>query len=235
MHRDDAIALGIASTRLQSPLRSLGELRQARGTTMYLPRYFRWDDPHQHLVFMRAHPFATLAAHIDGRLEASRIPLLSDRSDGRFLIHGHISAGNALCRATSGLAMFQGPHAYVSASWYAEADMVPTWSYLEVHASGQITWLEDAEEQYALFQRLGTTFDPQAQAWWNRLSRSAYAAFAARIRWFRLDAAEVLGKAKLNQDDGPEERRRIIAALRSRGGPDDLAIAQAIEQDLARE
>jgi transcriptional regulator len=196
---------------------------------MYLPAHFRLDDPAQQLALMRRHAFATVVATVDGAPEAAHLPLLVDRVGDRFVIHGHVASGNALAKATSAMAVFAGPHAYVSSAWYEEPDTVPTWNYLAVHANGPLTWIADAGEQRALFERLIETFDPaNASTIWGRLSGPMFARLNQAIRWFRLDAARVEAKAKLSQNHAPARRARAIAALRAGGAPDQLAIAEAM-------
>src|SRR5262245_17619067 len=102
---------------------------------MYLPKHFRLDDPDQQLALMRRHSFAAVAAPADGGIEVAHIPLLVDRVDGRFLIHGHIARGNKLEGVARATAIFAGPHSYISSAWYEEPDTVPTWNFLAVHAS----------------------------------------------------------------------------------------------------
>jgi transcriptional regulator len=127
------------------------------------------------------------------------------------------------------LAIFSGPHAYVSAAWYDEPDTVPTWNYLAVHAEGELTWIDDAMAGRALFARLAQAFDADGGAAWSaRLSEAAFTRMQAGIAWFRLECVTVVGKAKLSQNHPPERRARAIAALRALGGEDGLAIAEAM-------
>jgi transcriptional regulator len=196
---------------------------------VYLPAHFRLDDPEQQLALMRRHAFAAVVATIDGALEAAHLPLLVDRVDGRFVIHGHVARGNALSKAASAMAVFAGPHAYVSSAWYEEPDTVPTWNYLAVHASGPLRWIDDAGRSRALFERLIREFDPaNSETIWSRLGDEAFARLAKAIAWFRLDVERIEAKAKLNQNHAPARRARAIAALRAGGAPDQLAIAEAM-------
>jgi transcriptional regulator len=196
---------------------------------VYLPAHFRLDDPEQQLALMRRHAFASVTAQVDGALEAAHLPLLSERRDGRFVIHGHVARGNALSRATSALAVFAGPHAYVSSAWYEEPDTVPTWNYLAVHASGPLRWIDDASEPRALFERMIREFDAaNADTVWSRLSPAVFERLSKAIAWFRLEVERVEAKAKLSQNHAPARRARAITALRAGGTPDQLAIAEAM-------
>src|SRR5690606_3576711 len=100
---------------------------------MYVPPSFR---PHDHEVlqaFMRRHSFATLVSQLDGVPFATHLPLLHRAqvgSDGQLL--GHVARANPQWQELAGqqvLAIFNGPHAYVSPTWYGVKDAVPTWNY----------------------------------------------------------------------------------------------------------
>ncbi len=196
---------------------------------MYLPPQFGLDDPEQQFALMRRHAFAAVVADIDGALEAAHLPLLVDRVDGRFIIHGHVARGNALMRATTAMAVFTGPHAYISSVWYDECARVPTWNYLAVHASGPLQWIDNDSEQRSLFERMIREFDPDnAATIWSRLGGDAFERLRKAIAWFCIDVERVEAKAKLSQDRGLDLRERVIAALRAGGSPDQIAIADAM-------
>jgi transcriptional regulator len=196
---------------------------------MYVPPHFRLDDPALQLELMRKHPFATVIGTVDGALEIAHIPLLVDLRQGRFVIHGHVARRNRLHEARVATAVFHGPHAYISARWYRQPDMVPTWHYLTVHAHGDLTPIGDPVEQRGLFDRLGVAFEPDtARLWWQDLGETTYEAFRNAIMWFRLDVTTIVGKAKLGQDDAADGRAHVIEALRATGERDDTAIADAM-------
>ena len=156
-----------------------------------------------------------------------------DRVDGRLVLHGHAARGNPLWRATRALAVFSGPHAYISAAWYDEPDVVPTWNYLAVHASGPLTVITDAAEVQALFARLAAAVgDPQADAWQQRLSPTVAAKLGGMIRWFRIDVERTEGKAKLSQHHSPARRQRLIAHLAASADPAARAVGAAMARVL---
>ncbi|HXD08335.1 MAG TPA: FMN-binding negative transcriptional regulator [Burkholderiaceae bacterium] len=114
---------------------------------MYLPAHFRADDEAAtaHML-MREAPFATLVSTLDGEPFATHLPLhLSE--DGATLT-GHFARPNPHARAigsgAKALAVFHGPHAYVSPRWYERHPAVPTWNYAVVHAMGELQALDDA-------------------------------------------------------------------------------------------
>jgi transcriptional regulator len=126
---------------------------------VYLPAHFAEDRVEVLHALMREHPFATLASRAGDGLVADHLPLQLS-SDGRRLL-GHVARANPLWKAAAGqevLAIFHGPQAYVSPSWYPSkhenGKAVPTWNYVVVHASGRLTAIDDAQRLRALLDDL---------------------------------------------------------------------------------
>jgi transcriptional regulator len=196
---------------------------------MYLPAHFAWTDPEAILAFCRAHAFATIVAEGADGPEAQHLPLLVDQVNGGLVLHGHAALGDPLWRAARALAVFAGPHAYVSAAWYGEADSVPTWNYLAVHARGRLSVIDDPAAARDLFARLAVAVsDPEADAWQARLSPATAAKLGAMIRWFRIDVEQVEAKAKLSQNRPPALRQRVHDRLAASPDPAARAVAAAM-------
>ncbi len=105
---------------------------------MYIPAAFAVKDEAILFDFIDRHSFATLVSTIDDVPFATHLPVLLDRARNRLL--GHVAYANPHWRCFDGvrevLIIFQGPHAYVSPSWYVETPAVPTWNYAAVHVYG---------------------------------------------------------------------------------------------------
>src|SRR3954466_3491309 len=93
-------------------------------------------------TLVRAHPFATIVTR---DLRATHMPCLVDESSDELAILGHVARADPACQALDGplLLIFQGPHGYVSASWYGE-DTIPTWNHVTLHVRGTPALLGDA-------------------------------------------------------------------------------------------
>src|SRR5258705_63406 len=116
---------------------------------MHLPRLFTVEDVPALHGFMEQFSFASLVTQHEGNLIASHIPFVLDRDAGASgRLRGHVAVRNPqLAHLKSGseaLVMFQGPHAYISPSWYAAQENVPTWNYIAVHAYGRARMLDRA-------------------------------------------------------------------------------------------
>ena len=114
---------------------------------MYVPEAFRQDDPETVHRFLSAFPFATLVS--GAAFDTTHLPLVFDAKAN--VLRGHMARGNphwkSIQSGQPALAIFLGPHAYVSPQWYpskkADGKSVPTWNYAAVHAHGTIAVTED--------------------------------------------------------------------------------------------
>src|SRR5262249_51748683 len=116
-----------------------------RGAALYVPSHFAEHNRDLLLGVVRAHPFGILTSIVDGSLMATHIPFVIEGDK----LHAHVARANPHWRAfdgkTEALAVFSGPHAYVSPTWYAKRPAVPTWNYVAVHVSGKPTLIDDVE------------------------------------------------------------------------------------------
>lgn len=202
---------------------------------MYLPKPFAETDRTALLAIVRAHPFATLVTMDAGLTHAGHVPLIAQElADGSLVLRGHLAAGNPqLDHQGPALAVFHGPHAYISASWYEADDAVPTWNYQVVHARGTLRADRDPAALDALLDHLATAVEgPAAVRWQSRLSSAMRVRMLGQIVAIELRVDELIGKSKLGQNQTPERRTRAAAALRKLGGDDHLAVAAAMERTL---
>ena len=190
---------------------------------MYTPTHFREDRLDVLHALMRAEPFATVVTAMDGVPEATHLPLLLDASRGPYgALRGHMARANPQWRAFDGerqaLVIFQGPHAYISPSWYATSPSAPTWNYLVAHAYGRPRVIEDAEEVLRLLTQTVATFETPFERPWSAdsLPEGYIAGLAKGVVAFEMVIERIEGKAKLSQNR-PADREGVIAALESGG------------------
>lgn len=194
---------------------------------MYVPEHFAERDPLVLQRWMREHAFALLVTARGGAFEATHLPLWLDAGRGRYgTLYGHVARGNPQGRcfdgATRGLAVFSGPHAYVSPRWYAGAG-VPTWNYVAVHAEGELRPLDDAAQLRELLLRLTETHD--GPGGFAALSQEMVERLSRGILAFELRIETLTGKAKLSQNKNAVDRAGVIAGLKGQGEPNALAVA----------
>ncbi len=191
---------------------------------MYLPAGFRVDHRPTLLAHAAAHPFATVITGGSGGIGVSHLPLLVDEDRG--VLRGHLARENPqfqdLAAGAEALAIFHGPHAYVSPSVYLEQPSVPTWNYAVVHARGRARLLDEAalgvllEDLVARFDATGWRFAPPEE--YRRRMVGAIAGFEIPIE-------SIEGKWKLSQNRPAEDQRRVAEWL-GRGDAEARAVAE---------
>lgn len=194
---------------------------------MYLPNHFRTDEPETLSAFIETFSFATLVCAVGDSSFATHLPLLLDRE--RNMLLGHVARANPHWRSFDGetecLAIFTGPHAYISPSWYAAVPAVPTWNYAAVHAYGNPT-LTDAAGTAAIVDALVAKYEsPRSEPWPNNLPPDFRERLLAAIVGFEMPIGRIEGKFKLGQNRSEGDRLGVIAALDS-GGAEDRALAE---------
>lgn len=189
---------------------------------MYLPKHFAPPDVNQMHRLMHEHPLATLIVVSADGVEANHLPLLLS-ADGRHL-HGHMARSNPLVEADGAavLVVFQGPHAYISPSWYPSrpARAVPTWNYAVVHAHGRLTCRDQADWMQHHLAVISQRFESRQDDSWQMhaapedfLQRMQSAVVGIDIAIERLE-----GKFKLSQNRSAEDRWGVIEALNASAG-----------------
>lgn len=204
---------------------------------MFIAPHFAETDHAPLHELIRAHSFGLLLTVADGRPFGSHLPFIFDAERGP---HGtliaHMARSNPQWRGFDGaaevLAVFQGPHAYVSPSWYdPTVNAVPTWNYAVVHAYGVPKIVEDPERVRAMLDRLVAQHEAGFDTPWSLASQpEAYlAAMQKGIVAFDIPIARLEGKFKLNQNHGEANRRGAIAGLKRAGDPLSVQVAALME------
>ncbi len=190
---------------------------------MYLPPAFRDDHTASLHAVMREARLATLVTATASGPMATPLPLLLDDSIGPHgALFGHVARANphwSVPAIGDGLAIFMGPDAYVSPSWYAtkreNGKVVPTWNYVAVHASGPIEFFDDPSRLLDAVTRLtnrheGTRPDP-----W-KVSDAPEDYMRAQLKGIigvRMTISRLEGKRKLSQNRNPADREGVINGL----------------------
>jgi len=206
---------------------------------MYIPNHFEGNEPAGREI-MQAHSWALLITPDGtGAPLATHLSLLwqDDGSQHGNLI-GHMARANPHWKMFAGsvdsLALFWGPHAYVSPTWYAPGPKVPTWNYVTVHAYGRPQVIEDTPGALAVLAKLAALYEGATpQSWGLGSLPPGNAAVQVRgIVAFRLPLSRIETKLKLSQNRDLEDRQRVIAKLDASDGQDAQATAQWMKRVL---
>jgi transcriptional regulator len=204
---------------------------------MYNPESFRERDVPRLFDLVDAHPFGMLVVLDDaGAPEIAHVPFVLDRGVGAFgRLRFHVARANPIWRAaTAGrpaTAVFRGPDAYVSASWYEKPrEQVPTWNYAVVHAHGRVAAMSKAETR-RLVADLAAMHEARSSTIWriDDLDAAFVDGLLDEIVGLAFDVERLDGKFKLSQNRSDEDRRRVRLALIERGGEADVATAAWME------
>ena len=191
--------------------------------SLYVPSDF---DPGNRVAIARLlhdHPFATLVTPATGEPHVSHVPLIwAGDCEPYGTLLGHFARANPHVKCAAGaesIAIFHGPHAYVSPSWYEKpAAAVPTWNYAVVHAHGTLELAREPGETRAILDLLIQRFESgRAAPWSPGLDRGQMEAMVNAIVGFRLKIKRIDAKFKLSQNRGPGDRARVAAALAAEG------------------
>jgi transcriptional regulator len=201
---------------------------------MYVPTHFAQTDYEEVVRFLHATSFATLCSvDEDGVPFATHLPILvADSTPGHLVLEGHVARANPQWRHADGkpvLAIFAGPHHYISPTWYEEPGTVPTWNYLAVHAAGVFRALHDADSLRRIVARTTEVYEAGRPTPWQPEAATVDPLLGG-IVGFRIEVRTLEAKWKLNQNHPPERRERVIRALEAEGGEDARAIAEAMRR-----
>ncbi len=208
---------------------------------MYVPAHFREDRVPVLHAAIRQIAFGTLVTLGPDGLVASHVPMLLDPEPAPFgTLRGHIARANPQWRAPDpkvpALAIFTGPNAYITPSWYATkrqtGKVVPTWNYVAVHAQGPVSFFEDAERLRAVVTRLTDTHEAKRAAPWqvSDAPEDYVRAMLKAIIGFELPIARLEGKWKMSQNRPAEDRAGVVEGLAG-DGEAELAALVAAKQD----
>jgi transcriptional regulator len=194
---------------------------------MYIPNHFRETDQSTLAELIEANSFGTLITLADGRPFASHVPFLYERAAN--VLHAHVARANPqwqqLGTTREVLAIFQGPHGYISPTWYAEPG-VPTWNYAAVHVYGTAVTVDEPAAVARHVEALAARFEHGSPKPWTP---SYDPKRLAGIVGLEIRITEIQGKLKLSQNRSAADRAGVIAQLAASGTDNDVALARMME------
>lgn len=202
---------------------------------MYNIPYYKERNHDLVLDFMKQHPFVMLTGVDENQQPvATQVPVLFTERDGELFLRGHIMKGNdhhkAFEKNKQVLALFTGPHTYVSASWYENKQQGSTWNYMTVHARGELSFLPD-EDLLKILEDLTAHFenDPASPSLYNRLPEDYVSRLQKAILGFEVKITHLEHVFKLSQNRDQQSFENIIGHLKKGN-----AGAQAIAAEMTK-
>lgn len=199
--------------------------------------FIEHDLPRLHEL-MEHDSFALLVSQHAPALVASHLPLLLDREAGEFgTLVGHMARANPQWQDLDRqlvLAVFSGPHCYVSPRWYESEHVVPTWNYVAVHAVGRVNLIEDRAQLRPIVRRMVDVYERSMPTPWSMPDEAS--PFEDRlldqIVGFRIPIDSIEGKWKLNQNHPEARRQQVARQLLAQGDENSLAIASLFQESF---
>jgi transcriptional regulator len=197
---------------------------------VYLPSRFVENDPERLRAFISRYDFATLITHHAGSTLVSHAPLLllADRGP-RGILLGHLARANPMSAhldaSPAVTAVFMGPHAYISPSWYVDEETVPTWNYAAVYVEGHARPIHDEGAVAEVLARTVAVHE-SAGAWRFDPQGPLAGRLIPRVRAFEIEIERIAGKFKLEQGASAADRDRLAARLEADGDTGHAELAR---------
>ncbi|MFA7495519.1 MAG: FMN-binding negative transcriptional regulator [Acidithiobacillus sp.] len=198
---------------------------------MYVPEYFKETRSEHVLALIEGNSFGMLVTAPDGVPFVSHLPFIFDHaagSKGKLLCH--MARANPQWQHFSScsevLVVFQGPHAYVSPSWYSSSS-VPTWNYAVVHLRGKPRLIESESELEALVERLTHIYESHMPSLWKpNLAGEQRAKLLNMIVGLEIEVTDIQGKFKLSQNRPLEDQQSVVEKLSQSSNQTEVAVAK---------
>ena len=208
---------------------------------MYTPNHFAEESKEVLHRLIREHSFGILVTGGEAGLQATHLPFLLDGDrESRGVLLGHVARANpqwkALTTGDEALAIFRGPHAYVSPSGYVTPEAVPTWNYVAVHVYGRPRVVDDPGALLDLVTRLSARYEAGRPQPWSpaKVSAGFVSAKLGGIVGFELPVERIVGKKKLSQNLRQEDRRSAAEALAASGDAEAASVAHLMQTLVPR-
>jgi len=201
---------------------------------MYTPEIYKNENPEEIRTFLRENSFGILINHTNGKLCATHIPIeLEVNTDGKEILQGHISKLNPQAEGFAEndrvLAIFSGPHSYISSSWY-DHENVPTWNYIAVHVYGRIRII-DYDTSVEQLKKLVDKYEAHSENPVRVEDLSEKTMREARgIFGFEIEIDEIQAAKKLSQNRDDHNYKNIISELEKSENPQAIAVAKEMSK-----
>ena len=201
---------------------------------MYIPELYKNENAEEIKSFLKSNSFGILINQTEGKLWGTHIPLeLETNAQGKEVLFGHVSKENPQWEAFENnnevLAIFSGPHSYISSSWY-DHENVPTWNYIAVHVYGKISIIEGDEMLFAL-KKLVNKYEATSEnpVRIENLSEETMRQTNGFVA-FEIEINEIQAVKKLSQNRDDKNHSAIISELQKCPNENAHAIAHEMKK-----
>lgn len=207
---------------------------------MYIPKHFNEADQARIEALIRDFGFATLITTTPEGALVTHAPIQLDSA--RNVLVGHIARANphsaALQDGAQLLAVFHGPHSYISPTWYLDENEkvpnVPTWNYAAVHVTGTVTRIDDDTAKWKIVKKLAAQYEGDSDSAWDPRGLAAHMSKLSAIVGFEVAITSVEAKLKLSQNRSVQDQENVIAKLMASDVSEVRGTARMMQENLAR-
>lgn len=206
---------------------------------MYVPAVFAEKELATLHALIEDYGFATLVSNTADGPVATHLPIMLDRARGaQGTLVAHLARANPHARALDGadaLAIFLGPHGYISPSWYGQHPSVPTWNYATVHVYGRAKMIDDPARLDAIVRQLVEQYESGRAKRWSAddLPADYMKGMLRGIIGIEIEITRLEGKLKLSQNRNAADRKSVIAALNEASSAEDKALGAYMARHAA--
>lgn len=204
--------------------------------TMYIPKHFKMEDEAEIYEVIEEFGFATLFSQHEGEPYASHLPLMLNKSEKA--LYGHFARPNQQWKDAEHqqvLAVFQGPHCYISPTWYETNKAVPTWNYVSIHVYGKLEVIETPNLVFDSLNDLVKKYEgPNSSYQLDEVEPYFIEGMSKGIVAFRIHITKIEAKAKLSQNHPVERQERVIQHLENSPHHDSQQVAALMKKNLRK-
>lgn len=201
---------------------------------MYIPVAFKMKEMSEMIEVIQENGFATLFSTHEGMPVATHLPLLLN--DTKDCLIGHFAKGNPQWKDIENqkvLAIFHGPHCYISPSWYETNQAVPTWNYVAVHVYGEIELIEHDDELLNSFNNMIKKYEHHTSTYsLTQVDERLVSNLNKGVQGFKIKNLSMEGKKKLSQNHSIERQQLVIQKLEEIEQNNEQQIAHLMKQNI---
>ena len=203
---------------------------------MYIPTHFKIKEETLAFDIIKEHSFATLFSQHNGMPFATHLPLILNKDNS--YLYGHFARPNPQWKNIKNqtvLAIFHGPHCYISPSWYETNKAVPTWNYVAVHVYGEVELLEDEHELMSSLNDMVLKYEaPDSSYSLQDVDTEFLAGMNKGVQGFKIKINKIEGKAKLSQNHRLQRQELIVNQLEQISNTDEQQISLLMKANLKK-
>lgn len=201
---------------------------------MYIPAPFQLSEAEAYDV-IKEYGFAALFSTAGGMPYATHLPLTMSKDNE--CLYGHFALPNPQWKEIEGqsvLAVFQGPHCYISPKWYETNRAVPTWNYVAVHVYGEAELLDEEETVHSMGDLVLKYESPDSPYKLEDVDAKFLSGMNKGVKGFKIKISKIEGQAKLSQNHSAQRQKMVVQQLKLIPHTNEQLISGLMEENIKR-